>query len=125
MEKIEIEYLIESSPRILFDRLSTPEGLSEWFADKITVDGDIYTFIWDNIEEQAELIEIDDLFYVRFKWIESDENAYFEFKIDEHELTNDIALIITDFVIKEEKEATINLWEAQINKLKRILGVSI
>ena len=122
MQKIEIEYLIDSSPRILFDRLSTPEGLSEWFADEVIVDEQTFTFVWEGIEEQAELLDIKDLSYVRFKWVESEENAYFEFRIGEPELTNDIALIVTDFAIDEEKEETFELWETQIQKLKRVLG---
>lgn len=123
MLKIEIEYIINSSPKVLFKRLASPSGLSEWFADDVSVVNNIYTFIWDGIEEQAELIASKDLSFVRFKWLDSEfEEAYFEFKIITHELTNELSLIITDFVIENEKDETIELWETQINNLKYILG---
>lgn len=123
MIKIEIEYILNSSPRVLFNRLSTPSGLSEWFADDVTVKDNIYTFIWEGIEEKAELLAKKDLSFVKFKWLDSEfEEAYFEFKLYTHEITNQIALIITDFVLEDEREETIELWETQVNKLKYILG---
>lgn len=124
MIKIEIEYILNSSTRVLFNRLSTATGLAEWFADDVLVKDNKYTFVWDGIEETAELIGSKDLSFVRFKWIESEfEEAYFEFKILTHDLTNEIALIITDFVLEDEHDETIELWETQVNKLKYILGV--
>jgi len=123
MIKIEIEYILNSSPRVLYNRLSTPSGLSEWFADDVTVKDNIYTFIWEGIEEKAELLAKKDLAFVKFKWLDSEfEEAYFEFKLYTHEITNQIALIITDFVLEDEREETIELWETQVNKLKYILG---
>ncbi len=123
MLKIEIEYNFNSSPGVLFSRLSTAAGLAEWFADDVKVKDNIYTFVWEGIEEQAELISKKDLSYVRFRWLESEnEEAYFEFKLLTQDLTNEIALIITDFVLEDEKEETIELWESQVNNLKYILG---
>ena len=37
MEKYELEFQIRSSVNILFNCLSTPSGLSEWFADDVNV----------------------------------------------------------------------------------------
>lgn len=123
MIKIEIEYDFNSSPKVLYTRLSTPAGLAEWFADDVTVKDNIYTFIWEGVEEKAELLSKKDLSFVRFRWVDSEfEDAYFEFKIFTHDITNQIALIITDFVLEDEKEETIELWETQVNNLKYILG---
>ncbi|MCK9255743.1 MAG: SRPBCC domain-containing protein [Bacteroidales bacterium] len=123
MTKIEIEYIIKSSPRILFDRLSTETGLSEWFADDVSIKDNIYTFIWEGVEEKAEMLSNKDLSYIRFKWLDCEnEDAYFEFRIQNHELTKEISLIITDFAIDNEREEVIELWETQINNLKYILG---
>ncbi|MDR2010992.1 MAG: SRPBCC domain-containing protein [Bacteroidales bacterium] len=123
MTKLEIEYIINSSPRVLFSRLSTPEGLAEWFSDDVIVKNNIYTFIWDGVEEQAELIELKDLSHIKFRWLEGEDDMYFEFRINTHDLTNELALIITDFAIENEKDETIELWETQIGKLKYMLGV--
>ncbi len=52
--KFELEYTLNCSPKVLFSRLSTPEGLAEWFAEDVNVEGDIFTFIWDKTESIAQ-----------------------------------------------------------------------
>ncbi len=125
-EKIELEYTLNTSPKVLFSRLSTPSGLSEWFADNVNLDGSVYTFIWDGSEERAEIVHLRENKSIRFKWIDEDENDndnFFEFRINQEELTKSIALIITDFTDADEKDGAIELWDSQINVLKRILGL--
>ena len=121
--KFELEYSINSSPKILFARLSTPAGLSEWFADDINILGDIYTFIWEGAEQKAKLINKKDNQLIRFKWIEDEDSSFFEFKIHKDELTGDVALIITDFAEEDEKEDAIDLWDTQISELKHTIGL--
>ena len=51
------------------------------------------------------------------------DDEYFEFLIQVDELTNDISLIITDFADDEEdKEDAVQLWDLQIDNLKKIIG---
>ena len=121
--KYELEYPIHSSINILFDRLSTLSGLSEWFADDVNVDREgIYTFSWEGSEQQATLVSKKKNNHVRFKWLGSDEE-YFEFLIQVDELTNDISLIVTDYADDEDdKEDAIQLWDLQIDNLKKIIG---
>ena len=121
--KYELEYPIHSSINILFDRLSTLSGLSEWFADDVNVDREgIYTFTWEGSEQQATLVSKKKNNHVRFKWLGSDEE-YFEFLIQVDELTNDISLIVTDFADDEDdKEDAVQLWDLQIDNLKKIIG---
>jgi len=54
--KYELEFVIRSSPKLLYNYISTPSGLGEWFANNVNSRGEIYTFIWDDSEEQAKLI---------------------------------------------------------------------
>ena len=122
-KKIELEYAINSSPKILYTRLSTPSGLSEWFADDINILGDTYTFIWEGNGQEAKLLSKKDNHSIRFRWIEEDDDSFFEFKIHKDELTGDVALIITDFADDDEKEDTIDLWDTQISKLKHTIGL--
>jgi len=123
-QKLELEYTINSSPKVLFNRLSTAGGLSEWFADNVNVKGKTFTFIWGESDQIAELILKKDNKYVRFRWIdEEDEKFYFEFKVNIHELTGDVALLITDFAEKDELDDTVELWNTQIAKLKHVLGL--
>jgi len=124
--KIELEYSINSSPKILYTRLSTPSGLSEWFADDINIQGDKYTFIWEGNGQEAKLLNKKENLLIRFKWIDDedeDDDSFFEFKIHKDELTGDVALIVTDFAEDDEKEDTIDLWDTQISKLKHTIGL--
>ena len=124
-QKIELEYELNCSPKAVFSRISTPEGLNEWFADKVAATRDCFTFTWDKTESKARLSAIKENRLVRFEWLEMENTNtnYFEFQILVHELTNDLALIITDFADPEEQEDAMFLWDTQIAKLKRILGV--
>ena len=119
--KLQLEYTINCSPRVLFVRLSTPSGLAEWFADDVRMEGKEFTFIWKGSEELAELTLFKDNKLVRFTWKE-DDHTYFEFRITQDELTNDVALIITDFSNEDEKEEIINLWNNHVATLRYVLG---
>ena len=123
--KFELEYTLNSSQKVLFSRLSTAEGLSEWFADDVMVQGDNFVFIWDKVEYKAKMMQIRENKQVRFKWIDlsEDEERYFEFKLRIDELTSDVALLITDFAEEDEKEDAIYLWDTQIAELKHVLGI--
>jgi uncharacterized protein YndB with AHSA1/START domain len=123
--KFELEYTLNCSPKVLFSRLSTPEGLSEWFADNVDVDGDLFTFFWNSSESKARLVALKENKLVRFEWIgmENEESNYFEFRINVEELSGSLALIISDFAEPEEKEDSVFLWDSQITDLKRLLGI--
>lgn len=123
--KFQLEYSLNVSPNILYTRLSTPDGLAEWFADDINVRNNVYSFQWTGTEQEAELLHKKNNKYIRFKWLEDDDQeSFFEFRIHQDELTGDVALIITDFADPEEKEEAEELWNTQIGELKHILGVS-
>ncbi|MFP4060422.1 MAG: START-like domain-containing protein [Bacteroidales bacterium] len=125
--KFELEYSFSCSISILYNRLSTPGGLAEWFAEDVNQKGKIFIFIWDNTEQQAEVLGKKENKFIRFRWIddeEAEEGAdYFEFKINQDELTNDLALVITDFAEEDEKNDAIDLWDTQIAELKHTIGL--
>jgi hypothetical protein len=123
--KFELEYNLNCSAKVLFSRLSTPEGLGEWFAEQVNVDGDLFSFYWNSSESKARLSALKDNKMVRFEWLgmENEESNYFEFRINFEELTSELALIITDFAEADEKEDSIYLWDSQIQDLKRLLGI--
>ena len=122
-EKIELEFIIKTSPSILWNRLSTPSGLSEWFSDDVNVKGEKYTFFWDGSEQEARLISKKDGKHIRFHWYDDEEEeTYFEFSVNVDELTGETALVITDFAEDDEKQDSIELWEQQIDQLKHGLG---
>lgn len=118
-----MEFVINSSPAILFNYLSTPSGLSEWFCDNVNIKGKNYVFIWDGEETEAEVLKKVNGKYVRFRWVDGEDDEYFQFEITRDELTNDIAVVITDWVDDDEIEESELLWESQVNDLKNSLGV--
>lgn len=124
MIKYTLEYPFQSSIKILYARLSTLSGLSEWFADDVNVNREgLYTFTWEGSQQNATLVSKKKDSFIRFKWEDSSEEEYFEFFIQIDELTSDVSLIITDFADDEiDKEDAIQLWDVQIDKLKSTIG---
>lgn len=122
--KYELEIPIHASPNMLYQYISSPSNLQEWFADKVNSRGKVYTFYWDGTEEQAELITKKSEDRIRFKWLESEgDESFFEIKIQVDPLTKDVSLIITDFADDEyEVEEAKQLWENQIDELKHTIG---
>jgi hypothetical protein len=109
---------------MLYQYISSPSNLQEWFADKVNSRGKIFSFFWDGTEEQAELITKKSGERIRFKWLESDnEESFFEIKIQVDALTKDVSLIVTDFAEDEEEvEEAKQLWENQISELRHTIG---
>jgi uncharacterized protein YndB with AHSA1/START domain len=119
--KIQMEYVLNCSPKVLFNWLSTASGLSEWFADDVKVKGKKFTFVWEGSEQTAEMTLHKENKLVRFSWLD-EEDSYFEFRITQDELTGDVSLIIIDFAEEDEVTETEGLWDTQIADLKHMLG---
>jgi uncharacterized protein YndB with AHSA1/START domain len=120
--KFELEFVIQASPQLLFQYLSTPSGLSEWFADNVNSRGELFNFIWESSEEEARLLKRKSDEFVRFTWSANEDDSYFEMKIIVDEITKDVSLFITDFAEEEEVEEAKLLWKNQVSDLKQILG---
>jgi len=119
--KFQLEYEIKSSPKILFSFLIEPNALSQWFADEVTIRENIYTFTWHDDQRRAKLITEKENKMVRFKWLD-DEPYYFELEIIQDELTNDVALSVTDFANEDNMEDRKLIWDNQIDYLLSVLG---
>ena len=123
--RYELEFPITSSPQLLYQYISTPSGLQEWFADYVNSRGEYYTFIWDGSEEKARLTSKKSGEKVKYRWLDDEENDteyYFELRIIEHELTKDVSLFIIDFAFEDDLKEAAQLWENQISDLKQVLG---
>lgn len=119
--KMQFEYVLNCSPKVLFNWLSTASGLAEWFADDVKVKGRKFTFIWEGSEQTAEMTLHKENKLVRYSWIDEDD-SYFEFRIAQDELTGDVSLIIIDFADEDEMAETKGLWDTQVADLKHMLG---
>ena len=119
--KIELEYIINSSPRILYPYLVEPNELAQWFADDVTFHDGVYEFIWGNESYRARLATSKENKYAKFKWID-DEPHYFEMEIIQDELTNDVALSIIDYAKDENVEDRTKIWDNSISYLQSVIG---
>jgi uncharacterized protein YndB with AHSA1/START domain len=123
--KFEMEFPIHASPQLLFQYISTPSGLSEWFADNVNSRGEVFTFIWNGSQEKARLLSKKSGERIRFRWLADEEDGadyFFEIRIQVDEITKDVSLIVTDFIEEDEVDEAKMLWDNQISDLKQVLG---
>ncbi len=120
--KFDIEFPIHSSPAFLFQYLSTPDGLGQWFADNVNSRSDLFTFIWDDSEEEAKRISYKTNERIRYKWVEEDDDTYFEFRIEVDAITKDVSLMVTAFADEDDVDESKMFWENQISELKQVIG---
>lgn len=125
--KFDKEYPINASPQLLFQYISTPSGLTEWFADNVNSRGEVYTFIWGDSEEKAKLATKKNDERIKFRWLDEEDNEteyFFELRIILDELTKDVVLLVTDFAEEDEIKDQQQLWDNQIADLKKVLGAA-
>ncbi|MEI7508016.1 MAG: START-like domain-containing protein [Flavobacterium sp.] len=123
--RYEIEFPINSSPQLLYQYISTPSGLQEWFADNVNSRGEFFTFVWNDGEENARLASKKSGEKVKFKWIDEDNKDteyFFELRILEDEITKDVSLMVVDFAEEDEVDESKKLWENQVSDLKHVIG---
>ena len=119
--KYELEFPIHASPSLIYQYISTPSGLSEWFADNVNSRGELFKFIWDGAEEQAKLLTKKSGERVKFRWLDDEDDPYyFEIRIQVDEITKDVSLMITDYAEEDEVEEAKMLWTNQISDLKQL-----
>jgi uncharacterized protein YndB with AHSA1/START domain len=117
-----IEFPVRCSPNILYEFLSTPAGLQEWFADKVDERDTVFSFSWNGSIEKAAVVEASENKFIRFRWINSPKEEYFEFSIEKTEVSSQTILIVKDFAEKKEIPDQTRLWEFQVNDLFHRLG---
>lgn len=121
--KYEMEFPIHVSPSLLYQYISTPSGMSEWYADNVNSRGQLFTFIWEGSEEQAKLLGKKTGERIKFRWLDDEDTDYFfELRIQVDDITKDVSLMITDFAEVDEVEEGKMLWENMVSNLKHVLG---
>jgi uncharacterized protein YndB with AHSA1/START domain len=117
-----LEYPVRCSPGILYEFLATPAGLQEWFADKVDERENVFSFSWNGSADKAEVVESELEKFIRFRWLHTGKDEYFEFRIEKSEVTNQTILIIKDFAEKKEIKDQSMLWDYQVKDLLHRLG---
>ncbi|HSR37701.1 MAG TPA: START-like domain-containing protein [Phnomibacter sp.] len=121
-QKFTLEYPVRCSPTILFEFLSTSNGLQEWFADKVDDKEDVFSFTWNGSTDKAEVVEKELDRFIRFHWLHAPTEEYFEFRIEKTEVSNQTILVISDFAEKAEIKDQSQLWDYQVKDLFHRLG---
>ena len=125
-EKIHMEYMLKAgSGNIVWSIIGTPSGLETWVADKVTVQDKIFTFHWGKTEQrEAEMTHMRTNNFIRFHWLDDeDKKSYFELRLSQNELTDDLMLEVIDWAESDEVEDLQDLWDSQIEKMKRVSGL--
>ena len=123
-ERIFLEYPMRGSAVMIWKYIGTTAGLSPWFADKVENVDRIYYFYWGKTEKKvAHLISQRNGVYVKFRWDDESQNTFFEIRISYNELTRENTLEIIDFADKDEIEDQKELWNSQIENLRRQSGM--
>jgi len=117
-----LEFPVRCSPVILFDFLASPAGLQEWFADRVDDRDNIFSFTWNGTIEKAEVLEKEQNKFIRYHWLHTPKEEFFEFKIEKSEVTNQTILVIKDFAEKKEIKDQSMVWNYQVKELFHRLG---
>ncbi len=122
--KLKLEYSFGNcSTTSLWNFISTPSGLSEWFADNVTNDKNRWVFEWENVSQMATVFLNRANHIVRISWLDSSRGYNFEMKIVREELTGTVILEVLDLIEEDELEDQTLLWNTQVEQLQRCMGV--
>lgn len=118
-----VEFKVRCSPSILFEFLSTPSGLQEWFADKVDEWEGVLSFSWNGgTPDKAIVVDQEEDKFIKYHWLHSEKGEYFEFRIMKTEISNQTILVITDFAEKNDIKDQTQLWDYQVKELFHRLG---
>jgi hypothetical protein len=125
MSKVHLQYPLNGNSRgIVWDFIGTTGGLEAWMADKIVERNGVYTFQWGKDEtREAELMGRREGAYIRFHWLDEGPKTYFELRINVSALTKAHVLEITEVAHNEEEEDLKQMWESQMEELRRVAGL--
>jgi hypothetical protein len=123
------DYEIHASTKMLYPYIQTAGGLSEWFADNVTINNSdkSFTFIWDHEEHRAKLTAFRTNHFVRFEFLpESKEDekdpSYFELRLEFNDLTQSVYIKILDYSDFDDQRELHDLWDGLIEALRKTVG---
>ncbi len=123
LKKIQLEYGFKTTPRLLYTAISTPEGLSRWFADLVLIEDDVFHFKWEGSAQKARMVKNKENEYVHFQWLDDpDREECLEMQIISEPVSAELALVITDYAEESDMDFTERVWDAQVKKLQRLFN---
>lgn len=126
MEKYKFEraYNFRASPKILYQYISNPSGLQEWFAKSVNLDSDnVFLFDFGDKVQRAKLTAKKNNKAVKFEFYEGEHAGnYLEFRLENSNLDSSSYLYITDYSSNTDEDDLIDLWNDLVDDLKDIVG---
>jgi len=121
IEKFTLEFHIETTPKLLYTLIATPEGLTRWFAHTTLKAPDIYLFNWEGNKQPVKLLQTKDNEYVIFQWLEDyHKDLLLEMRIEIDGNTSGVTLVISDYAEQADVDFSKRLWHAQVGQLQRL-----
>ncbi len=121
MMAYQLEFGVKTTPKLLYTLISTPEGLSRWFASNVHNEDDLFYFSWEDSEQKARLIQSKENEFVRFEWLDDFHKGYaFEMQILAGEMASEVSLSISDYAEPAEMDFYQRLWTTQVQRLQRL-----
>ncbi len=123
LKKIKLEYGFKTTPKLLYTAISTPEGLSRWFADMVLIEDDVFHFKWEGSSQKARMVKCKENEFVHFLWLDDpDREECLEMEILNEPVSSEVALVVTDYAEESDFDFTERLWDAQLKKLQRLFS---
>lgn len=124
--QVVLEFPMKCSPGLIYNYISSASGLQEWFAHKVMTKSRLdYVFQFDDGQElRATLLKSVNNKLCRFHFENTPDDEYIEMEIIVDELTEDVALKVTEFCAESEKREIEEVWQTQIETLKDVIGAS-
>ena len=125
-----MEYSLHSkSANVIWNLLSTAEGLEIWIADKVERDGNKLVLTWGEVWKVCEtwtasIVREEKMQRIRWKWIDDDdEDAFVELAMAKSDITNDYTLLITDHAYEDDIDDLKDIWNRNLKRLHRKTGL--
>lgn len=119
------EFEFQASPKILFEFISTPVGLSQWFCEKVQTVQDKLNLVWDDTDHIATQTHNKPPKMVRYQFISADpednDPPFLQFEIEKNELTRVAFLKVTDYSSMDDRDELEELWHGLIGNLKQVI----
>jgi uncharacterized protein YndB with AHSA1/START domain len=127
----ENEYEINASQRILYPYLNTAGGLSQWFADNVTIDYDKkFNFHLDGEVHRARIAAVRRDQYIRFEYLpenghktEGGDPDFLEFHLEKNDFTDSTFLRIKECSSEDmDAEELREIWDGLVGLLREMVG---
>lgn len=120
------EFLLDNaSAKSIWNQISTSTGLSEWFAPRVDVIGDMVHVFWDEKgdDRKATINELDFKHLIQWTW-DDDPRSFLRMEIVVTELSGVTSLLVEDHDISMDEKTLAYLWDNHIEHLKSSLGLA-